>query len=431
MAKHTIVVMPGDGIGNQVLPEAIRILDAVGFEAEYVHADIGWECWIKEGNALPERTIELQRQHKIGLFGAITSKPKKEAEAELSPALRGKGCQYFSPIVSMRQKFNLDVCMRPCLSFPGNPLNFIRKKPSGGFEEPKVDVVVFRQNTEGLYAGVEWSNPAPQVREALRTHPKFKLFESVAGEDLAISVRIITRPAARRICEAAFRHARKFGYKTVTICEKPNVLRETSGLMEEVAKEVQKQYSDIPLWSTNIDAQTMWLTKNPEDYGVIVASNLFGDVISDAFAGLVGGLGFAASGNIGDDVAVFEPTHGSAPKYAELDPPIVNPIAMILSAAMMLDHIGEQSKAEKVRTAIAAVVGEGKVRTYDMLRISGGARSLAQGAASTPQMTDAILEQLGAGVESAYAGSGRNLRGATRRSRTGRAGRSLRPARQF
>ena len=192
-----------------------------------------------------------------------------------------------------------------------------------------------------------WSGRIRRSRCATRCAPIRSSSRStkVAGEDLAISVRIITRPAARRICEAAFQHARKFGYKSVTICEKPNVLRETSGMMEEAAKEVQKQYSDIPLWSTNIDAQTMWLTKNPEDYGVIVASNLFGDVISDAFAGLVGGLGFAASGNIGEEVAVFEPTHGSAPKYAELDPPIVNPIAMILSAAMMLDHIGESDKA--------------------------------------------------------------------------------------
>jgi len=175
--------------------------------------------------------------------------------------------------------------------------------------------------------------------------------------------------------------------------------------MEEVAKEVQKRYSDIALWSTNIDAQTMWLTKNPEDYGVIVASNLFGDVISDAFAGLVGGLGFAASGNIGDEVAVFEPTHGSAPKYAELNPPIVNPIALILSAAMMLDHLGETDKAAKVRAAVAAVVAEGKVRTYDMMRIFGGARSIAQGAASTTQITDAILAKLEVGVEHEYAGS--------------------------
>jgi len=172
------------------------------------------------------------------------------------------------------------------------------------------------------------------------------------------------------------------------------VLRETSGMMEEEAKAVAKEYPGIVLSSTNIDAQTMWLTKNPEDYGVVVASNLFGDVISDAFAGLIGGLGFAASGNIGDEVAVFEPTHGSAPKYAELYPAIVNPIAMFLSAVMLLDHLGETEKAQRIRDAIAAVVKEGKVRTYDMLRIPGGAKAISQGAASTVQMTDAVLAKL-------------------------------------
>ena len=394
MAKRTVVTMPGDGIGNQVLPEALRVLRAVDFDAEYVHADIGWECWRREGNALPQRTLDLLSTHKLGLFGAITSKPKKEAEAELNPELKGKGYSYFSPIVTMRQRFNLDTCIRPCISFPGNPLNFIRKKPDGGFEEPFVNVVVFRQNTEGLYAGVEWTNPPETVRSALATHSKFKPFVDVPGADLAISVRVITRNAARKICRAAFDWAKKYGFKSVTICEKPNVLRETSGMMEEEAKSVARDYPGIALWSTNIDAQTMWLTKNPEEYGVVVASNLFGDVISDAFAGLIGGLGFAASGNIGDEVAVFEPTHGSAPKYAELDPPIVNPIAMFLSAVMMLDHIGETEKAGHIRGAIAAVVKQGKVRTYDMMRIPGGAKAIAQGAASTVQMTDAVLREL-------------------------------------
>ncbi|MGO9274159.1 MAG: isocitrate/isopropylmalate dehydrogenase family protein [Terriglobia bacterium] len=395
MPHYTIVTMPGDGIGNQVLPEALRVLDAAGLDAEYIHADIGWECWKNEGNALPERTVDLLAKHKLGLFGAITSKPKKEAEAELKPGLRGKGFSYFSPIVSMRQRFNLDICVRPCIGFPGNPLNFIRKKAEGGFEEPQVRTVVFRQNTEGLYAGVEWTNPPEKVREALATHPKFKPFAGVPGQDMAISVRVITRPAARRIVEAAFQYARQHGHKSVTLCEKPNVLRETSGLMEEVAKQVQKEYPEIALWSTNIDAQMMWLTKNPEDYGVVVASNLFGDVISDAFAGLVGGLGFAASGNIGEEVAVFEPTHGSAPKYAELDPPIVNPMAMILAGAMLLEHIGEGDKSKRVWNAVADVVREGKVRTYDMLRLSGGPKVVQQGAATTRQMTDAIVEKLG------------------------------------
>jgi 3-isopropylmalate dehydrogenase len=386
--------MPGDGIGNQVLPEALRILKAVDFDAEYIHADIGWECWRRQGNALPQRTIDLLAEHKLGLFGAITSKPKQLAEAELVPGLRGKGYSYFSPIVTMRQRFHLDTCIRPCISFPGNPLNFIRKKSAGGCEEPLVNVVVFRQNTEGLYAGVEWTNPPEWVRGALATHSKFKPFAAVPGADLAISVRIITRPAARNICRAAFEWARKYGYKSVTICEKPNVLRETSGMMEDEAKTVAKEYPGIALWSTNIDAQTMWLTKNPEEYGVVVASNLFGDVISDAFAGLIGGLGFAASGNIGDEVAVFEPTHGSAPKYAELDPPIVNPIAMFLSAVMMLEHVGEGEKARRIREAVASVIREGKVRTYDMMRIPGGAKAIGQGAASTIQMTDAVLEKL-------------------------------------
>jgi len=394
MSRYTVVTMPGDGIGNQVLPEALRVLGAVGLDADYVHADIGWECWINDGNALPERTIELLAQHKLGLFGAITSKPKKEADAELKPELRGKGLSYFSPIVGMRQRFNLDICLRPCIGFAGNPLNFIRKKVAGGFEEPQIKTVVFRQNTEGLYAGVEWSNPPENVREALATHPKFKPFATVAGPDMAISVRIITRAAAQRIIEAAFRYARRHGYKSVTLCEKPNVLRETSGLMGEVARQVQKRYPEIALWSTNIDAQMMWLTKNPEDYGVVVASNLFGDVISDAFAGLVGGLGFAASGNISEGAAVFEPTHGSAPKYAELDPPIVNPIAMILAAAMLLDYIGETEKNLRVWNAVAAVVREGKVRTYDMLRLSGGPKVIQQGAATTTQMTDAIIAHL-------------------------------------
>src|SRR5580658_3529817 len=408
MAKHTVVTMPGDGIGNQVLPEALRVLKAVSFDAEYIHADIGWECWRNEGNALPQRTIDLLAKHKLGLFGAITSKPNKEAQAELDPELQGKGLVYYSPIVTMRQKFNLDICMRPCIGFTGNPLNYIRKRTDDDYDEPQIDTTVFRQNTEGMYAGIEWTNPPEIVRAALNSHPKFKAFAQVPGPDIAVSVRIITRPAARRIVTAAFEYAKKRGFKGVTICEKPNVVRETSGMMEEAATEVANRYPGIALWSTNIDAQLMWLNKNPEQYNVIVASNLFGDILSDAFAGLVGGLGFAASGNIGDDAAVFEPTHGSAPKYAELTPPIVNPIAMILSAAMMLDHVGENDKAERIRNAIAVVVAEGKVRTYDMQRMPGGANSLAQGAASTAEMTDAILKTLGVAVEKAYAGSGRN-----------------------
>ncbi|MCP4599930.1 MAG: isocitrate/isopropylmalate dehydrogenase family protein [Proteobacteria bacterium] len=394
MSKRTIVSMPGDGIGNAVLPAAVKVLDAVGFEAEYVHADIGWEFWCKEGNPLPDKTIDLLREHKLGLFGAITSKPKPDAAAELSPALQGKGLVYASPIVRMRQLFNLDICIRPCISFKGNPLNFIRRGKGDTIDEPMVNTVIFRQNTEGLYGGVEWTDPPPKVMEALRSHPRFKKFADTPGPELAVSTRIFTQTACTRIVAEAFQYADKFGYTNVTICEKPNVIRETSGMMMETGKRIQKDYPHIALWNTNIDAQMMWLTKNPEDYGIIVAGNMFGDIVSDGFAGLVGGLGFACSANIGKDVAVFEPTHGSAPKYEKLNPSIVNPMAMFMSACMMLDHIGEVDKSNKIKDAIRAVVIEGKTLSYDMLKLRGGPDAISQGAASTDDVTDAVVAKL-------------------------------------
>ena len=181
----------------------------------------------------------------------------------------------------------------------------------------------------------------------------------------------------------------------MTVCEKPNVIRETSGMMLKIAQEMSKnEYPEIKVQDTNIDAQMMWLTKNPEAYRVIVAGNMFGDIVSDGFAGLVGGLGFACSANIGEEVAVFEPTHGSAPKYAGFNPSIVNPIAMILSACMMLEHIGENEKADRIYNAVAKVVLEGKVKTYDMMKLPGTPDAVSKGAASTGQMTDAIIAKL-------------------------------------
>jgi isocitrate dehydrogenase (NAD+) len=395
MSKNSIVIMPGDGIGRVVMQEALRVLDAAGFEAHYEEGDIGWDFWCTQGNALPERTVKLLEKHKVGLFGAITSKPKEEAAAALSSELKGKGLVYSSPIVGMRQHFNLDICIRPCHTYKGNPLNFIRRGAHGEIEEPGVDVVIFRQNTEGLYCGVEWSHPEGIVYEALLTHKNFvKNFGHVPQEEIAVSTRIFTRKATERILRASFEHATKQGYKSVTLCEKPNVIRETSGMMYIMAKQMQKEYPGIELWNTNIDAQMMWLTKNPEDYGVIVAGNMFGDIVSDGFAGLIGGLGFACSANIGEKVAVFEPTHGSAPKYADYPVPIVNPIAMIESACMMLDYLNEKALCDKIRKAIADVILEGKVRTYDMMKLKGSPDVIKQGAASTREMTDAIIEKV-------------------------------------
>lgn len=398
MSKHTIVTLPGDGVGRPVLEQALRVLDAVGFDAHYVEADIGWEFWCNEGNPLPPRTLDLIAEHKTALFGAVTSKPKEEAIAQLSPELQDGGFVYSSPIVGLRQHFGLDICLRPCHSYRGNPLNFIRRGVGDCIEEPEVDVAIFRQNTEGLYGGVEWSSPPTQVHEALMSHPKFRQnFGDRPIDELSISTRIFTKKATERILRAAFEHAKKYGYKSVTVCEKPNVIRETSGMMYAMAKEIQRsEFPGIELWNTNIDAQMMWLTKNPENYGVIVAGNMFGDIVSDGFAGLIGGLGFAASAQYNPDtgVGVFEPTHGSAPKYAGYEVSIVNPIAMIEASCMMLDHLDEHDKAVKARKAVASVISEGTVQTYDMAHLKGSADVLEQGAVSTSEMADAIISKL-------------------------------------
>ena len=398
MEKHNIVCLPGDGIGKVVLEESVRVLDAAGFEADYVEGDIGWEFWCTEGNPLPQRTLDLIAEHKIGLFGAITSKPKDEAFEELAPELQEKRLVYSSPIVGLRQHFGLDICLRPCQTYTGNPLNFIRRGPNGTIEEPKVDVAIFRQNTEGLYGGVEWSNPPSQVYDALMTHPKFSQnFGDAPVEEVSVSTRIFTKKYTERIVRAAFEHAKKYNYKSVTVCEKPNVIRETSGMMYKMAQQIQTaDFPGIELWNTNIDAQMMWLTKNPENYGVIVAGNMFGDIVSDGFAGLIGGLGFACSAQYNPEtgIGVFEPTHGSAPKYADYPVSIVNPIAMVESACMMLDFVDEQNIAGNIRKAIAEVVVEGKVQTYDMAKMSGKADVVEKGAASTAQMADAIIDKL-------------------------------------
>ncbi len=355
MAKYHIAWLPGDGIGKDVMEAARMVLDALKFDANYIHGDIGWEFWCHEGDPLPPRTIDILNKTDCALFGAITSKPKEEALKELIPELRGKGLVYASPIVRLRQEFNLRTNLRPCKAYKGNPLNY----------RDDIDLVVFRENTEDLYAGVEFHPlPKPVMDTLVAHHPKMKKFSQIPLEDIAVSLRIITRAASQNIVRDAFEYAKRYGYKNVTVVEKPNVIRETSGLMIREARKIAQQYPGIELWETNIDAMCMWLIKNPMDYGVLVTSNMFGDIISDLCAQLVGGLGFACSGNIGDRYAVFEPTHGSAPKYAGLYK--VNPIAMLLSVKLMFDWLNETQFASRLEKAIAKVVEEGKVRTYDM-----------------------------------------------------------------
>ena len=372
MARYKIAWLPGDGIGVDVLDAAKIILDKIQLDAEYIHGDIGWEFWCKEGDAFPQRTVDLLKNVDTALFGAITSKPAKTAQAELIPQLQTKGLMYRSPIVRMRQMFDLYTCLRPCKAYPGNPLNF----------REGIDLVVFRESTEDLYAGVEFATPPQELVDVLSKISKpFAPFAKLPVDQYAISCKINTKTGSERIVKAAFDFARTFKRKKVTIVHKANVVRASDGLFLEVAKDVAKQYPEIQTDDANIDAMTMWLLKNPFHYDVLVAPNLYGDIISDLCAQMVGGLGFGCSGNIGSKLAVFEPTHGSAPKYAGQYK--VNPIATILALKMMLDWLGETEKSARLENAIAAVIKEGNMRTYDM-----------GGNASTLDMAEAIAGKI-------------------------------------
>jgi isocitrate/isopropylmalate dehydrogenase len=355
MSKYRIAWLPGDGVGKDVMDAARIVLDKIQLDAEYVDGDIGWEFWCKEGDALPQRTVDLLKNVNAAMFGAITSKPVKTAEAELVAALKGTGLVYRSPIVRMRQMFDLYICLRPCKAYPGNPLNF----------KERIDLVVFRENTEDLYAGVEF-HPVPQeLSDVLsRLSKPFQVFRGLPGDQYAVSCKVNTKRSSERIVRAAFEFAKKQNRRKVTIVHKANVVRATDGLFLEEAKKVAKEFPGIQMDDANVDAICMWLLKNPHNYNVLVAPNLYGDIISDLAAQMVGGLGFGCSGNIGQKLAVFEPSHGSAPKYAGQYK--VNPIATILAAKMMLDWLGETEKGARLENATATVIREGKVRTYDM-----------------------------------------------------------------
>jgi isocitrate/isopropylmalate dehydrogenase len=360
MAKYKIAWLPGDGIGVDVLDAAKIVLDKLRLDAEYIPGDIGWEFWRREGDPLPVRTINLLKTVDAAVFGAVTSKPVKAAQQELAPSLRHNGHAYRSPIVRMRQLFDLYTCLRPCKAYSGNPLNF----------KEGLDLVIFRENTEDLYAGVEFGPVPKEVSETLAAVSKnFAPFAALSGDRYAISCKINTCARSERIIRAAFDFARKNKRKKVTVVHKANVVRATDGLFLETAERVAADFPEICMDEANIDALTMWLLKNPLNYDVLVAPNLYGDIISDLCAQMVGGLGFGCSGNIGASFGVFEPTHGSAPKYAGQYK--VNPIATILALKMMLDWLGETEKAAAVESAVAAVIKEGKVRTYDM----GGAHT--------------------------------------------------------
>jgi 3-isopropylmalate dehydrogenase len=274
----------------------------------------------------------MLKETDAALFGAITSKPNVPG--------------YRSPIVRLRQKFNLYSNMRPCKAYEGNPLNY----------RDDIDLVVFRENTEGLYAGIEFYDT-----NELKSIEAFKKFDP---NKTTVSCRVFTEKGCRRIVKKAFDYAKQNDYPTVTLVHKANVIRATDGMFLKVAEDVAKDYPKIEVWKQNIDAMCMQLVKNPQIFGVIATTNMFGDIVSDLTAQLVGGLGFAASASTSDEYGLFEPTHGSAPKYAGKYK--VNPIAALLSTKLMFEWLGETELATKLENAVKLNIKEGKVKTYDM-----------------------------------------------------------------
>lgn len=363
MSKYKIAWLRGDGIGTEVCEAARICLDKLQFDAEYFDGDIGWKFWCNEGNPLPDRTIHILKNTDCAFFGAITSKPQDISIKELNPELKNLGLTYLSPVLKIRQMFDLYTLFRPSKAFENNPLNY----------KEKIDIAIFAENTEGMYIGIEY----PSVPDVMLSLPGMEKLQ----KDTAIAIRAISRYKSERVIKTAFEYAKKNGINKVTVVTKANVLRVTCGLFLEIAKEISKEYPEIELESVTIDAICMWLIKDPLAFKVIVTTNMFGDILSDLCAQLVGGLGFGSSGSIGNNYALFEPSHGSAPKYAGLYK--VNPIGTILASKMMLDWLGETKKANLLFHAIQEVITEGKVKTFDM-----------KGNASTLDMAEAISKKL-------------------------------------
>jgi 3-isopropylmalate dehydrogenase len=368
--RYRIAWLGGDGIGPEVLEATRTVLDRAGFAAEYVPGDIGWRLWCQEGNPLPTRTLEMLRSTDGAMFGAITSKPQADAQAELAEPLRARNLKYSSPIVALRRAFDLYANIRPARTFG---------KPAPGARP--IDVIVVRENTEGMYSGLEIHPTPPALLAALDPERRLARHRELPEGDVALSVRVTSRDASERIVRRAFGLAGALGRKRVTLVEKANVLRATGGLMTEAARRVAAEYPSIEFREAHMDTACMDLVRRPEQFDVLVAENLFGDILSDLVAGIAGGPGLAPSANIGDRYAVFEPVHGSAPDIAGKG--VANPCAAILSAGMMLEWLGENAIARRVNEAVRRVLDAGAVRTPDL-----------GGNDTTKRMTSAIAEAL-------------------------------------
>jgi len=357
---YRVTLIPGDGTGPELAAATRRVLEATGVRFDWDIQEAGTGAYEREGTPLPDHVLESLRRNKVGLKGPITT-----------PV----GSGFRSVNVALRKELDLYACERPCKSYPG-----VRSRYDA------IDIVIIRENTEDLYAGIEFpvgSHGAIALRDLVRREANREI-----KEDSGISIKPISVSGTERIVRHAFRYAKALGRKLVTAVHKANIMKDTDGLFLETARRVATEFSDIEFNDRIVDNMCMQLVQTPENYDVLVLPNLYGDILSDLAAGLVGGLGVAPGANIGKDAALFEPTHGSAPKYAGKDR--VNPLAMILSGMLMLRYLGERDAAERLERGIAKVIREGKKVTYDMKPNRDDPTSVGTKAAA-----DAVIEAMG------------------------------------
>ena len=357
--KHIITLIPGDGIGPEIAEAMVKVVEAIGVDIKWDTVDAGAEVYEREGTVLPDEVISSLKKNKIGIKGPITT-----------PV----GTGFRSVNVAMRKLFNLYACVRPCKSYEG-----VRSRYSN------IDILIIRENTEDLYAGIEFEKGKIETKKLIDFIKEKK--DVQIRSDSGISIKPISVTGSENIIRFAFEYARKNNRKKVTGVHKANIMKYSDGLFLEIFRKVASEYDDIESEDRIVDNMCMQLVQKPELYDVLVLPNLYGDIISDLAAGLVGGLGVAPGGNIGKDIALFEPTHGSAPKYKGQNK--VNPTAIMLSAVMMLRHIGEEKYADRLESSIAENIREGKYVTYDLK-----SRRDDPSAVGTSEFADAIVRKI-------------------------------------
>ena len=361
--KHAVTLIPGDGVGPEVIEATRRVLDATGVEFQWEVINAGASALEKEGSLLPERLLRSIRKNKLALKGPTTT-----------PV----GTGFRSVNVALRKALNLYACLRPCRSYPGVPSRY-----------ENIDIVVIRENTEDLYAGIEFAKNTPETEKLLSFIKQST--EEQLPRDSGISIKLISETGTRRIARFAFEYARTNGRKKISAVHKANILKFSDGLFLDTVREVASSYPDIEFEDRIVDNLCAQLVQQPHQFDVLLLPNLYGDIVSDLCAGLVGGLGVAPGANIGDEIAVFEPTHGSAPKYTGLNK--VNPLAAILSGVMMLRYINERESADRLEAAVAAVLAEGKSVTYDLKPDRNDPTAVG-----TAEMADAVIARLKEGM---------------------------------